>query len=119
MTVDMEKCKRIVQYFWDPEPRNDEPAAMIWCLGREYAQTSEIQTDCKLGLNYRIYLVLTHTQPINHTAPQGRLGRPMLAYQVMHGQKNLFQISGLESGLPIDPISHRFHEPKPQKQPPH
>ncbi|KAJ5510874.1 Peptidase C54 [Penicillium expansum] len=37
MTVDMEKCKRIVQYFWDPEPRNDVPAASIWCLGREYA----------------------------------------------------------------------------------
>ncbi|KAJ5210291.1 hypothetical protein N7491_010097 [Penicillium cf. griseofulvum] len=37
MTVDMEKCKRIVQYFWDPEPRNDVPAASISCLGREYA----------------------------------------------------------------------------------
>lgn len=39
MTVDMEKCKRIVQYFWDPEPRNDDPATVIWCLGREYAPT--------------------------------------------------------------------------------
>ncbi|KAJ6086918.1 hypothetical protein N7467_005832 [Penicillium canescens] len=37
MTVDMEKCKRIVQYFWDPEPKNDVPTASIWCLGREYA----------------------------------------------------------------------------------
>ncbi|KAJ5124635.1 uncharacterized protein N7515_008460 [Penicillium bovifimosum] len=37
MTVDMERCKRLVQYFWDPEPRNDAPAASIWCLGREYA----------------------------------------------------------------------------------
>ncbi|KAJ5766403.1 uncharacterized protein N7511_004019 [Penicillium nucicola] len=37
MTVDIEKCKRIVQYFWDPEPKNDAPAASIWCLGREYA----------------------------------------------------------------------------------
>ncbi|KAJ5520629.1 hypothetical protein N7463_001082 [Penicillium fimorum] len=36
MSVDMEKCKRIVQYFWDPEPRNDVPAASISCLGREY-----------------------------------------------------------------------------------
>ena len=45
MTVDMEKCKRIVQYFWDPEPRNDVPAASIWCLGREYApQPSSDQT---------------------------------------------------------------------------
>lgn len=37
MTVGMEKCKRIVEYFWDPEPKNDEPATAIWCLGREYA----------------------------------------------------------------------------------
>ncbi|KAJ5819663.1 Peptidase C54 [Penicillium riverlandense] len=36
--VDLEKCKRIVQYFWDPEPKNDAtPDAPIWCLGREYA----------------------------------------------------------------------------------
>ncbi|KAI2786760.1 putative cysteine protease atg4 [Penicillium oxalicum] len=35
--VDLEKCKRIVQYFWDPEPKNHTtPAASIWCLGQEY-----------------------------------------------------------------------------------
>ena len=35
--VDMEKCKRIVQYFWDPEPKNDTaPEAPIWCLGQQY-----------------------------------------------------------------------------------
>ncbi|KAL8706826.1 MAG: hypothetical protein Q9201_000165 [Fulgogasparrea decipioides] len=29
--------KRIVQYFWDPEPRNDDPFnSAIWCLGRCY-----------------------------------------------------------------------------------
>ncbi|KAL8998437.1 MAG: hypothetical protein Q9169_002474 [Polycauliona sp. 2 TL-2023] len=29
--------KRIVQYFWDPEPRNDDPSdSPIWCLGRSY-----------------------------------------------------------------------------------
>lgn len=27
--------KRIVQYFWDPSPRNEE-ASPIWCLGRSY-----------------------------------------------------------------------------------
>ncbi|KAJ5110734.1 hypothetical protein N7532_001269 [Penicillium argentinense] len=38
--VDLEKCKRIVQYFWDPEPKNDTvPEASIWCLGREYTVT--------------------------------------------------------------------------------
>ncbi|KAJ5772039.1 Peptidase C54 [Penicillium odoratum] len=35
--VDLEKCKRIVQYFWDPEPKNDTaPEASIWCLGQQY-----------------------------------------------------------------------------------
>ncbi|KAK5135026.1 hypothetical protein LTR08_005686 [Meristemomyces frigidus] len=27
--------KKVVQYFWDPLPRNDDPAE-IWCLGRRY-----------------------------------------------------------------------------------
>lgn len=27
--------KKVVQYFWDPLPRNDDPSA-IWCLGRSY-----------------------------------------------------------------------------------
>ncbi|KAE8362964.1 putative cysteine protease atg4 [Aspergillus caelatus] len=38
-SVDIGRCrKRIVQYLWDPEPRNDEePDASIWCLGVEYA----------------------------------------------------------------------------------
>ena len=35
--VDIGKYKRIVQYFWDPEPKNDdEPGSSIWCLGKEY-----------------------------------------------------------------------------------
>ncbi|PGG96997.1 hypothetical protein GX51_07546 [Blastomyces parvus] len=35
--VDIGKYKRIVQYFWDPEPKNDdEPHSPIWCLGRVY-----------------------------------------------------------------------------------
>lgn len=27
--------KRVVQYFWDPLPRNEDPSE-IWCLGRSY-----------------------------------------------------------------------------------
>ncbi|RAL08435.1 cysteine protease ATG4 [Aspergillus homomorphus CBS 101889] len=36
--ADIGRCsKRIVQYIWDPEPRNDrEPYEPIWCLGVEY-----------------------------------------------------------------------------------
>ncbi|GAD99846.1 autophagy-related protein 4 [Paecilomyces variotii No. 5] len=39
--VDIGSYKRIVQYFWDPEPKNDdETGSPIWCLGREYASPS-------------------------------------------------------------------------------
>ncbi|KAH8428893.1 cysteine protease ATG4 [Aspergillus melleus] len=41
--VDIGRCgKRIVQYLWDPEPRNDEdPDAVIWCLGTAYSPGQE------------------------------------------------------------------------------
>ncbi|KAL8874132.1 MAG: hypothetical protein Q9174_000502 [Haloplaca sp. 1 TL-2023] len=39
-TKDFGGYKRIVQYFWDPEPRNDDPhKSPIWCLGRRYDST--------------------------------------------------------------------------------
>lgn len=32
-----QKYKRIVQYFWDPEPKNDDDSnELIWCLGKSY-----------------------------------------------------------------------------------
>lgn len=35
--VDFGNYKRLVQAFWDPEPRNDDaPESSIWCLGTEY-----------------------------------------------------------------------------------
>ena len=40
-SVDFGRYKRIVQYFWDPEPKNDDPLqAPIWCLGTEYLATT-------------------------------------------------------------------------------
>ena len=37
--------KRFVQFFWDPEPKNDDPMmAPIWCLGRQYT-TDEDSAD--------------------------------------------------------------------------
>ena len=30
---------RAIRYFWDPEPRNEDPSAMIWCLGQHYDAT--------------------------------------------------------------------------------
>ncbi|MCJ1477152.1 Cysteine protease atg4 [Lambiella insularis] len=36
-SVDFGRYKRIVQYFWDPEPKNDDVSqSSIWCLGKEY-----------------------------------------------------------------------------------
>lgn len=36
--VDFGRYKRIVQYFWDPEPKNDDVSQpSMWCLGQEYA----------------------------------------------------------------------------------
>ena len=35
--VDLRPYKRIVQYFWDPEPKNDDASkSPIWCLGKDY-----------------------------------------------------------------------------------
>lgn len=37
--VDLGQYKRIVQYFWDPEPKNnEEPGSPIWCLGEEHGR---------------------------------------------------------------------------------
>jgi len=36
------RYKRIVQYFWDPEPKNDDVSkASIWCLGLQYAAAAD------------------------------------------------------------------------------
>src|SRR5436189_2281501 len=44
--VDVSKYKRIVQYFWDPEPKNDdEPGSSIWCLGKEYRPSARPITE--------------------------------------------------------------------------
>ncbi|XHG09167.1 Cysteine protease atg4 [Aspergillus wentii] len=43
-SIDIGRCKRIVQYLWDPEPKNDEgPDIPIWCLGRKYAQPAVLE----------------------------------------------------------------------------
>lgn len=44
--IDIGRYKRIVQYFWDPEPKNDEgPGSRLWCLGREYVTQDEDYLD--------------------------------------------------------------------------
>lgn len=42
--VDLTRYKRIVQYFWDPELKNnDDLKSSIWCLGIEYPPVSREQ----------------------------------------------------------------------------
>ncbi|POS88335.1 hypothetical protein EPUL_000003, partial [Erysiphe pulchra] len=39
------RYRRLVQYFWDPEPVNDKsPEAPIWCLGKEYKTKNNDQS---------------------------------------------------------------------------
>lgn len=49
--VDFGRYKRIVQYFWDPEPRNDdESKSPVWCLGTRYDSPSKpIETSSTLA----------------------------------------------------------------------
>lgn len=43
--VDLSRYKRVVQYFWDPEPTNDDGSASpIWCLGQEYTLPPPVET---------------------------------------------------------------------------
>ena len=44
--VDFGRYKKIVKYFWDPEPKNDDALqSPIWCLGREYSAKSRSRGD--------------------------------------------------------------------------
>lgn len=36
MSTGLDRFQRVLQYFWDPEPRNTEPMNSIWLLGEEY-----------------------------------------------------------------------------------
>ncbi|CAD6443002.1 38155dba-6252-46c4-90a4-eaa054802463 [Sclerotinia trifoliorum] len=44
-TVDIGRYKRLVQYFWDPEPTNNIASkSPIWCLGEEYLVSDKSST---------------------------------------------------------------------------
>lgn len=46
-SVDLGRYKRIVQYFWDPEPRNDDYSELpICCLGKKYTSSVATKPDC-------------------------------------------------------------------------
>ena len=44
--VDFGRYKKLVKYFWDPEPKNDDtPQTSIWCLGREYKSAKPFEEE--------------------------------------------------------------------------
>lgn len=44
--IDFKRYKRLVQFFWDPEPRNDDNSnPPIWCLGIRYGATAVSNSD--------------------------------------------------------------------------
>lgn len=67
--LDFGRYKRIVQYFWDPEPKNDDESnSPIWCLGTKY--------DCLFN-------------------PLGRAA-PSLASEASHDKSTIRSLDGLE-----------------------
>ena len=67
-SINIGQCKRIVQYLWDPEPRNnEEPHASIWCLGKEYTSTAT-QPTSEERYSKSEHCDMVATQP--HTPPE-------------------------------------------------
>ncbi|KAL8785946.1 MAG: hypothetical protein Q9213_003095 [Squamulea squamosa] len=67
--------KRIVQYFWDPEPRNDDPSdSPIWCLGRCYDAQS--RKDVSRSEKDQRAEDKNHSTPTQERAPQTETPEP-------------------------------------------
>ncbi|KAI9772028.1 MAG: Cysteine protease atg4 [Geoglossum simile] len=61
-SVDFGRYKRIVQYFWDPEPRNDDPyKSPMWCLGQRYSAAVRQRDDA--------FTTITHKPAPAHNEP--------------------------------------------------
>jgi cysteine protease ATG4 len=61
-SVDFGRYKRIVQYFWDPEPRNDDPyKSPMWCLGQRYSAAVRQREDA--------FTTITHKPAPAHNEP--------------------------------------------------
>jgi cysteine protease ATG4 len=88
--VDFGKYKRIVQYFWDPEPTNDSTSrSPIWCLGQQYKIPEQ-----------------TPPSVLSNTPPQD--GKPILAKPQAPAQaatppdSTISTASSVDSALPYD-----------------
>ena len=102
-TVDLMRYKRIVQYFWDPEPRNDEsPQVPIWCLGKEFQPMAK-HTLISIGTQNSAVVRGETTQELDwvvtesdsHSAKEDRTVGDQDGQQKEHGMAN-------EGGWPPD-----------------
>src|SRR4051812_15570974 len=52
MNIRIDKFQRVIQYFWDPPVKNDDPMkSPIWCLGQEYSSKPK-QPESKSSEDY-------------------------------------------------------------------
>ena len=71
-SVDFGKYKRIVQYFWDPEPTNDPSSkSPIWCLGQEYKISDQPlpATSSDNSLQRRDEVSIESARPVHPATP--------------------------------------------------
>ena len=96
--VELGRYKRVVQYFWDPEPVNDMATPMpIWCLGKEYAQ----------GLVYGKSL----RGKTDNLKDNGRESRIPALPPILHNQPSPHEPESVDAEegtlMPINPLSEK------------
>ena len=78
--------KRIVQYFWDPEPKNDSPSnSPIWCLGQRYGsdrvihrRTSSSKRNVSLSGDNTTETAVGSCEESNHMPTNGEENRSII-----------------------------------------
>jgi len=99
--VDFSRYKRIVQYFWDPEPTNAEGSRLpVWCLGTQYPlpSISTIEPPWRPSSDRGTQYVINTKQPVQAVTPPESVDSSVdsnLAYDEQTGVDN-----GQEGGWP-------------------
>ncbi|KAF3920725.1 hypothetical protein AA313_de0204858 [Arthrobotrys entomopaga] len=70
MNIRIDKFQRVIQYFWDPPVKNDDPTkSSIWCLGVEYSSKPQ-ETEAKSSDEYdAVNVSSTDSVPVLLTSP--------------------------------------------------
>ncbi|KAK6543211.1 Cysteine protease atg4 [Orbilia ellipsospora] len=70
MNIRIDKFQRVIQYFWDPPVKNDDPTkGSIWCLGVEYSSKPQ-EPDAKSSDEYdTVNASSTDSVPVLLTSP--------------------------------------------------